>query len=182
MLPPGWGVLLAGAGCTSYVAHLRRNGAAAAWRRTLLDSAAPLASTAAALGLLLTRAELVPSATDFLSRIYLRRIFSNELPYVGDGAIDRTLSLTSAILRETSIRTRARGAIPLFVIPILGARRPLAEHPEAWILRALFVKQELPFILVDLPPDQRLNEDFHPGPRGAESIATAILAALPAGS
>ncbi len=125
--------------------------------------------------------ELVPAATDFLSRLYIRRIFSNELPYVGERAIDRTLSLTSAILRETSMRTRARGAIPLFVVPIHGAKRPLGEHPEAWILRALFVSQELPFILVDLTPDQVLGGDVHPGPRGAETIATAILAALPPG-
>lgn len=126
--------------------------------------------------------ELVPAATDFLSRLYIRRLLWNELPYVGDRGIDRTLTLTSAILRETSMRTRARGAIPLFVIPIHGPKRPLGEHPEGWILRALFVEQELPFILVDLPPDQLLNGDFHPGPRGAETIATAILAALPPGS
>jgi hypothetical protein len=65
------------------------------------------------------------------------------------------------------------------VIPIHGAKRPLGDRPEAWILRTLFVKQELPFILVDLQPDQLLNGDFHPGPQGAETIANAILAALP---
>jgi len=59
-----------------------------------------------------------------------------------------------------------------------GASRPLDEHAETWILRALLVKQELPFILVDLPPDQLLNDHYHPGPRGAETIAAAILAAL----
>jgi hypothetical protein len=123
--------------------------------------------------------ELVPAATDFLSRLYIRRLLRNELPFLGDRAIDRTLTLTSAILRETSLRTRARGATPLFVIPIHGAKRPLGDHPEAWILRTLFVKQELPFILVDLQPDQLLNGDFHPGPQGAETIANAILAALP---
>jgi hypothetical protein len=123
--------------------------------------------------------ELVPAANDFLSRLYIRRLLRNELPFLGDRAIDRTLTLTSAILRETSMRTRARGATPLFVIPIHGAKRPLGDHPEAWILRTLFVKQELPFILVDLQPDQLLNGDFHPGPLGAETIANAILAALP---
>ena len=123
--------------------------------------------------------ELVPAATDFLSRLSIRRLLSNELPYLGDRAIDRTLTLTSAILRDTSMRTRARGAAPLFVVLSHGPKRPLGEHPEAWILRALFVEHELPFILVDLPPGQLLNGDFHPGPHGAETIATAILAALP---
>jgi hypothetical protein len=123
--------------------------------------------------------EFVAAATDFLSRLRIRRLFWNGLPYLGDRAIDRTLALTSAILRETSTRTRARGATPLFVIPSHGPNRPLDQHAEAWVLRALFVQQDLPFILVDIPPDQFLNGDFHPGPRGDETIAAAILAALP---
>jgi hypothetical protein len=125
--------------------------------------------------------ELVPAASDFLSRLRIRRLLWNELPYLGDRGIDRTMALTAAILRETSVRTRARGATPLFVIPSNGPKRTLGEHPEAWILRELFVQQQLPFILVDLPPDQLLK-DSHPGPRGDETIAAAILAALPPGS
>jgi len=123
--------------------------------------------------------ELVAPATDFLSRLRIRNLLWNELPYLGDRAIDRTLTLTSAILRETSIRTRARGAAPLFVIPSYGPKRTLGEHQEAWVLRALFVQQGLPFILVDIPPDQLLSGEPHPGPRGEEMIAEAILAALP---
>ena len=122
--------------------------------------------------------ELVPAASDFFSRSRIRQLLWNRLPYLGDRAIDRTLTLTSAILRETSIRTRARGATPLFVIPIHGPSWPLGDHPEAWILRRLFVQQELPFILVDLPPDQLLNGNYHPGPRGDDMIAAAIEAAL----
>jgi hypothetical protein len=124
--------------------------------------------------------ELAAAATGFLSRLRIRKLLFNRLPYVGDRAIDRTLTLTSAILRETSIRTRARGATPLFVILSHGPSRPLGEHPEAWIVRALFVQQELPFILVDIPPDQVLKGDFHPGPRGDETIAAAIESALAA--
>jgi len=123
--------------------------------------------------------QLVAAATDFLSRLRIRKLLWKGLPYLGDRAIDRTLTLTSAILRETSIRTRARGATPLFVIPSRGPKRPFGQHTEAWVLRALFVEQELPFILVDIPPDQFLKGDFHPGPRGDETIAAAILAALP---
>ena len=126
--------------------------------------------------------EFEAAATDLVSRLRIRRLLGNGLPYLGDRAIDRTLILTSAILRETSIRTRARGATPLFVVLSHGPNRPLGEHPEAWILRTLFVQQELPFILVDIPPDQRLSGDFHPGPRGDETIAAAILGALPSGA
>jgi hypothetical protein len=124
--------------------------------------------------------ELTGAATDFLSRLRIRRLWSG-LPYLGDRDIDRTLALTSAMLRETSVRTRARGGTPLFVIPSRGPKRSLDEHLEAWIVRALFVRQGLPYILVDIPPDEFLKDDFHPGPRGDQTIAAAILAALPPG-
>ena len=126
--------------------------------------------------------QLVPPAQGFFAGLRIRKLLSDEFPYLGDRAIDRALAVTSAILRETSIRTRARGARPLFVVPSYGPKRTLDEHPEAWILRELFVRQSLPFILVDIPPDQLLKEDSHPGPRGDEAIADAILAALSPGS
>ncbi len=123
-----------------------------------------------------------PARTDFGSLLRIRRLLVNEVPYIGNHAIDRTLALTSAIVRETSLRTRARGATPIFVVVVRGPDRPLVEHPEAWILRRLFVEQGIPFILVDVPPDQLLPGDFHPGPRAEERIAAAVLAALPPGS
>jgi hypothetical protein len=126
--------------------------------------------------------ELVPATTDFLSRMRVRKLFWNDLPYLGDGAIDRTLALTSAILRDTAERTRARGATPVFVIVSYGPPRTLDQHPEAWIVRALFVQQRLPFVLVDIPPALQLNGDAHPGPRGAAKIAEAIEDALGRGS
>lgn len=84
--------------------------------------------------------------------------------------------------RSAAGSTRARGAAPIFVVPSRGRDRPLGEHPEAWILRRVFVQQGIPFVLVDIPPDQLLPGDFHPGPRADERIADAILAALPARS
>ena len=124
--------------------------------------------------------EITPAATDFLSRLRIRRLWTG-LPYLGDREIDRTVALTSAMLRETSVRTRARGGTPLFVIPSRGPKRSLDDHLEAWIVQALFVRQRLPYILVDIPPDEFLKDDFHPGPRGDQTIAAAILAALPPG-
>ena len=86
--------------------------------------------------------EFVPVATDFFSRLRIRKLLWNELPYLGDKAIEpERCALTSAILRETSIRTRARGATPLFVIPSEGPHRPLDRRREAWIIRALFVRK-----------------------------------------
>ena len=82
------------------------------------------------------------------------------------------------LLSSTAVRRPLVAHPALFVIPSHGPSRPLGEHPEAWVLRALFAQQELPFVLVDIPPDQFLSGDFHPGPRGDETIAAAIEAAL----
>jgi len=125
--------------------------------------------------------ELAPAATDFLSRLRIRKLFWNDLPYLGNGAIDRTLAVTSRVLRETAERSRARGARPVFVIPSYGPPRTLDEHPEAWIVRALFVQQGLPFVMVDIPSGLLLNGNPHPGPGGAAKIAAAIERALAPG-
>ena len=73
---------------------------------------------------------------------------------------------------------RQRGATPLFLIPSLGPPRPLAAHPEAWIIRNLFEARKLPYLLVDLDPAWTLPGDGHPDPRATRKLATAIARAL----
>jgi len=99
-----------------------------------------------------------------------------ELPYRGD----EPLRVTAAILRATAEAARARGALPLFVVTNHGAAC-LPEGPEeAWVLDELFVRQELPFVRVDLGPEDRLPVLFerHPSARGARKIAAAVERAL----
>jgi hypothetical protein len=113
------------------------------------------------------------------SRSQLRQLFVNDLSYLSEAALQKSLTLTSAILHSTAAATRERGAQPLFVFLSYGAPRPLDAHPEAFIVHALL--DDLPYILVDLSPEHMLPRDFgHPDAEGARQIANAIADALEA--
>jgi len=124
--------------------------------------------------------ELVPAASGLLANLRVRQFFWNEFPYSSESAIQRSVALTAAILRETAERTRARGATPLFLIPSYGPPRPLEAHDEAWLVRPLFEKQHLPFLVLDLPRELLIDGDHHPNPQGAALIATSIERSLAA--
>ena len=98
------------------------------------------------------------------------------LPYHGDDA----LRVTAAILRATAEAARARGAVPLFVVTNHGAACLHDDGEEAWIVEELFVRQGLPFVRVDLEPQDLLPGllERHPGPGGARKIAAAVERAL----
>ena len=126
--------------------------------------------------------DFVPPATDFLSRLRIRKLLWNGLPYLGDqGDRPDTDPDLGDPPRDEHPDTGPRSDAALRDPRSTARTGRSVEHPEAWIVRALFVQQEIPFILVDIPPDQLLNGDSHPGPRGDETIAAAILAALPPG-
>jgi hypothetical protein len=100
----------------------------------------------------------------------------DRLPWHGDGP----LRLTGAILRATADAARARGATPLFVVTNYGPACLPDEGGEAWVVNELFVRQGLPFVRVDLAPEDLLPGllERHPGARGARKIAGAIEGAL----
>jgi hypothetical protein len=115
--------------------------------------------------------ELVPPARGFLAGFRLRDLWVNELPYMSEEDLRDSMRLTAAILRETARTTRAHGAEPLFAVFSIGPERPLDEHPEAFIVRELFVEQRLPFVLVDVRPAEVIPGDWHPGPEAHRRIA-----------
>ena len=117
---------------------------------------------------------LLAPASD--SRLRLRQFLVNDLPYLGEAGLEKSLTLTHAILHATAAAARARGAKPLFVVPSFGSPRPLDAHPEAFILRPLL--DDLPHIVVDIDPAHLLPGDGHPDPEGARQIAAAIAEAL----
>jgi len=119
-----------------------------------------------------------PPASGLLAALRLRYIVHNRLPYAGDAALARALATTRAVLQATEAAARARGAATLFVIPSHGPPRPLDEHVEAPIVRALFVEPGIPFVLVDLAADEIIAEDGHPNERGAQKVARAIAERL----
>jgi hypothetical protein len=119
-----------------------------------------------------------PAADGLLGAWRLRDVVHNRLPYASDADLARATATTAAVLRATAVAARARGAAPLFVVVSLGPPRPLDAHPEAQIVRALFVDQQLPFVRVDLDGPYLLPGDGHPSPRGARRIADAVVDAL----
>lgn len=99
-----------------------------------------------------------------------------ELPYRSGEA----LRVTAAILRATAEAARASGALPLFVVTNYGPACIGGEHGEPWVLDELFVRQALPFVRVDLGPEDRLPGLFenHPNLHGTRKIAAAVERAL----
>jgi hypothetical protein len=113
------------------------------------------------------------------AHLQLRQLLVNELPYLSDAGLEKSLALTRAILHATAAATRARGAQPLFVVPSVGPRRSLDAHPEAFVVRALL--DDLPYVVVDIDP-AHVPGDGHPDAEGARQIAAAIAEALVRGT
>jgi hypothetical protein len=109
----------------------------------------------------------------------LRQVFVDEIPYLTEAQLQRSLRLTRAILHATAGAARARGAMPLFVVPSVGPPRPPEAHPEAFIVNALL--DDLPYVVVDIESAQLIPRDGHPDRAGAGRIADAIAAALAPG-
>jgi len=121
---------------------------------------------------------LAPPAQGFLTGLRLRDVVVNELPLLGEDKLRRAIAVTAAELREAARVTRAHGAEPIFLAPMVGPRRPVDAHDEAQFLRPLFVEQGLPFVPIDLEPGELLPFDGHPGAAASQRIATALADAL----
>jgi hypothetical protein len=124
------------------------------------------------------RLTLLPPASGFLARTQLSQLLNDRIPYAGSEALARSTALARTVLVMTTRAARARGARPLFLIVSPGAARALDAHPEAAVIRELFVDTGLPYLLIDLDATERLDVDGHPNPAGASRIAAEIEAAL----
>jgi hypothetical protein len=116
-------------------------------------------------------------------RLRLRQLFANDLPYLSEAALQRSLALTRAVLHATAAAAHARGARSLFVVPSFGPPRSLEAHREAFVVRALL--DDLPHVVVDIDPVHALPFDDHPDAEGARQIAIRVAEALarePAGA
>lgn len=121
---------------------------------------------------------LAPAADGLLSRSRLRDLFVNELPFLSEAKLRRALEVTAAELREAAAVSRGHGAEPLFLVPCVGKERSFDAHPEAPLLRQLFVDQGLPFVLWDVEPRELLPYDGHPDARASLRIAGLLEKAL----
>jgi hypothetical protein len=124
------------------------------------------------------RLTLFPSGSGFLARTQLGQLIHDRIPYAGNAALARSMALARTVFVLTARGARARGARPLFVVVSSGPPRTLDAHPEAAIIRELFVDTGLPYLLIDLEASERFDVDGHPNPAGASRIAAEIEAAL----
>jgi len=105
-----------------------------------------------------------------LHRWRLATIASFLVPYRSDEAIERGVSVTREVLRSTIDLARARGAVPIIVVPQFTP-----EEPEEWEIRNRVLDEAgLPYVWVQLDGSWRVRDDGHPDARAAHAIAVAI--------
>jgi hypothetical protein len=96
------------------------------------------------------------------------------VPYRSDEVIERGVAATRSVLRATVELARARGAVPLIVVPQFG----LEEPGERALRYRILDEAGLPYVHVELDPSWRLWWNRHPDARAARAIAGAIAARL----
>ncbi len=96
------------------------------------------------------------------------------VPYRTAGELRRGLDITRAVLRSVAETARARGAVPILVVPVF-----LPEPPaETAIRRTVLDEAHIPYLPVRLDQSWRIRGDKHPDARGDLAIAKAIQAQL----
>jgi hypothetical protein len=105
-----------------------------------------------------------------VNRWRLQTIARFLVPYRSDEAIERGVSVTREVLRATIELARARGAVPLIVVPQF-----IPEEPEEReIRRRVLDEAGLPYVWVQLDANWHVLNDGHPDARAAHAIALAI--------
>jgi hypothetical protein len=103
-------------------------------------------------------------------RILLRELIVDELQFLPEFRLRRSLALTRAILEETARIAREHGARPLFVAPLFG--------PETALVGEML--EGLPHVIVSIDPARIMPWDGHPDAQGARQIADAVVSELEA--
>lgn len=104
----------------------------------------------------------------------LRQTLRRATPLHRPSTIARGLDITAETLKASVDLARARGAVPLILVPQMTP--DTAE--EAALRRRLLDDQGLPYIHVVVDPAFHLPHNRHPDPRGAAVISRAVSAYL----
>jgi len=94
--------------------------------------------------------------------------------YRSEAAIENGVAATRDVLAAMVRLARARGAVPLIVVPQFEPEEPA----ERDLRRRILDEAHLPYVFVPLDPDDRVEADGHPDEDGAREIAEAIADAL----
>jgi hypothetical protein len=92
------------------------------------------------------------------------------VPYRRDETIERGVTVTREVLRSTIELARARGAVPIIVVPQFSPE----ESQEREIRNRVLDEAGLPYVWVQLDASWRVPGDSHPDARAARAIAVAI--------
>ncbi len=95
-------------------------------------------------------------------------------PYRSEQTIERGIVVTREVLVATVDLARARGAVPLILVPQFAPEEPLVRV----LRRRILDEAGLPYVWVELDPSWRVPGDQHPDARAAHAMAAAIVARL----
>ena len=96
------------------------------------------------------------------------------VPYRSEETIERGITVAREVLQATVALARARGAVPIIVVPQFTPEDP----SERMLRRRILDEAGLSYVWVELDPNWRIPNDGHPDPRAAKAIAVAIAARL----
>jgi hypothetical protein len=96
------------------------------------------------------------------------------VPYRKDTTVESAVGVTRDVLRATAALARARGAVPLIVVPHIGHE----AMSEMSLRRRVVDASGAPYVFVEIDPAWHVPWDRHPDARAAHVIAQAIAARL----
>src|SRR5207248_8245390 len=100
----------------------------------------------------------------------LATIFKFLVPYRSDEAIERGVLVTREVLRSTIDLARARGAVPIIVVPQFTPE----ETEERDIRSRVLDESGLTYVWVEFDASWRVPNDGNPDARAAHAISVAI--------
>lgn len=104
----------------------------------------------------------------------LARMLQRTIHYRSDDEVEHGIAVTREVLEATVRLARSHNAIPLIVVPEFGPE----TARERELRQRILDEAHLPYVLVTLDPDDRVDNDGHPDADGASTIAEAIADAL----
>jgi hypothetical protein len=111
-----------------------------------------------------------PAARQWRLTMLARRLIG----YRSAAAIEDGITTTHQALTAMVTLARARGAVPLIVVPNFGDEEPRLRE----LRRRILDDAHLPYVFVRLNPDDRIENDGHPDGDGARTIAETVARAL----